>query len=47
MESEDDGFHERVRRGFLELARESKRHVVLDATLDSASLVERAAEAIA
>lgn len=47
MESEDDGFHERVRQGFLELARGSKRYVVLDAGLDSATLIDRAAEAIA
>jgi dTMP kinase len=30
IESEDDDFHERVRRGFLELAADSLRHVVLD-----------------
>jgi dTMP kinase len=30
IESEGDEFHERVRRGFLELAGESLRHVVLD-----------------
>lgn len=46
MESEDDGFHERVRRGFLELARGSNRHLVLDGTLDGASLVDAVAEAI-
>ncbi|HEY1976553.1 MAG TPA: dTMP kinase [Candidatus Baltobacteraceae bacterium] len=47
MESEDDGFHERVRHGFLELARGSNRYLVLDATLDGATLIDRAAEAIA
>ncbi len=46
MESEDDGFHERVRRGFLELAHASKRHLVLDGSLDSVSLIDRAAAAI-
>jgi dTMP kinase len=30
IESEGNDFHERVRRGFLELARDSLRHVVLD-----------------
>lgn len=47
MESEDDGFHERVRNGFLELARGSKRYVLLDGSLDGATLIDRAAEAIA
>ena len=46
MESEDDGFHERVRRGFLELAHASSRYLVLDGSLDAATLVDRAAEAI-
>jgi dTMP kinase len=46
MESENDGFHERVRTGFLELARASKRHLVLDGTRESASLVDEAAAAI-
>ena len=32
IESESDDFHERVRRGFLELAAASARHVVLDGT---------------
>jgi dTMP kinase len=47
MESEDDGFHERVRNGFLELARASNRHLVLDGTKDVRALVEEAAKAIA
>lgn len=47
MESEDDGFHERVRIGFLEQARASKRHLVLDGSCDSTSLVDQAAAAIA
>ena len=46
MESEDDGFHERVRHGFLELARGSKRYLILDATRDSATLIDTALEAI-
>lgn len=46
LESEDDGFHERVRIGFLELARASKRHLVLDGARDSASLIDEAAAAI-
>lgn len=33
IESEDDAFHERVRQGFLALAKDSPRHRVLDATL--------------
>jgi dTMP kinase len=32
IESEDDRFHERVRRAFLEIAGESLRHVILDGT---------------
>ena len=46
MESEDDRFHERVRAGFLELALESKRHLVLDGSRDSESLIDLAAAAI-
>jgi dTMP kinase len=45
IETEDDAFHERVRRGFLRLA-ESPRHRVLDATLPSESLVESALQEI-
>ena len=41
IEGEDDGFHERVRKGFLELAR-SPRHRVLDATLPAEQLLEEA-----
>ncbi|MBV9233978.1 MAG: dTMP kinase [Candidatus Eremiobacteraeota bacterium] len=41
LESEDDAFHERVRAGFLELAREPQ-HVVLDALLTAEELLERA-----
>jgi len=41
LEAEDDGFHERVRDGFLELAR-GPRHCVLDAALPQEALLERA-----
>jgi thymidylate kinase len=44
---EDDGFHERVRRGFLQVARESKRHLVLDGNRDVAALADEAAAAVA
>jgi dTMP kinase len=46
LESEDDGFHERVRQGFLELARSSKRYLIFDGNRDAASLADRAAGAI-
>jgi dTMP kinase len=45
IETENDAFHERVRRGFLDLAK-SPRHRVLDATLHSESLVESALQEI-
>jgi dTMP kinase len=41
IESEGDAFHERVRQGFLELAK-SPRHRLLDGTLPTESLVETA-----
>jgi dTMP kinase len=41
IEREDDAFHDRVRRGFLELARAPK-HRVLDATLPPEVLLEKA-----
>lgn len=41
IENEDDGFHERVRQGFLELAT-SPRHRVLDGTLAPAQLAAQA-----
>jgi dTMP kinase len=41
IEREDDGFHERVRRGFLELAT-SPRHRVLDGELPQRELLQRA-----
>jgi dTMP kinase len=45
IETEDDTFHERVRSGFLDLAR-SPRHRVLDATLPPERLVESALQEI-
>jgi len=42
LENEHDAFHERVRQGFLELARDSRRFVVLDGQLPSDVLVDRA-----
>ncbi len=41
IETEGEGFHERVRRGFLKLA-QSPAHRLLDATLPSGPLVEQA-----
>jgi dTMP kinase len=41
LEAEDDGFHRRVRDGFLELAR-GPRYCVLDATLPQSELLELA-----
>jgi dTMP kinase len=42
IESEDEAFHERVRRGFLAIAEHSARHRVLDATQPAAALLEAA-----
>jgi len=42
LENEHDAFHERVRQGFLELARDSRRFVVLDGRLPSDVLADRA-----
>ncbi|HVR48035.1 MAG TPA: dTMP kinase [Candidatus Binatia bacterium] len=41
IESEDDAFHERVRRGFLEIARHP-RHRVLDGSLSPERLLDEA-----
>lgn len=41
IENEDDGFHERVRRGFLRLAR-APRHRVLDGALSPERLLDEA-----
>jgi dTMP kinase len=46
IESEADAFHERVRQGFLELAK-APRHCVLDATRAPGELLERAMAEIA
>jgi dTMP kinase len=46
IESEGDAFHERVRRGFLELARESLRHVVLDGVATPAHVLNEALQAL-
>lgn len=45
IEAEDDGFHERVREGFLELAKD-ERHCVLDATLPREEVLETAVAAV-
>lgn len=45
IEREDDAFHERVRKGFLELAK-SPRHLVLDAMLAPERLVGDALHAV-
>ena len=37
IEREDDGFHERVRRGYLELAK-TPRHRIIDATMPAQSV---------
>lgn len=41
IEREDDGFHERVRRGFLELAK-TPRHRIIDATQTALSVADEA-----
>ncbi|MBV9719695.1 MAG: dTMP kinase [Candidatus Eremiobacteraeota bacterium] len=46
IESEDDAFHERVRRGFLELAEESLRHVILDATTPPQAVLKAALDGL-
>jgi dTMP kinase len=46
IESEDDAFHERVRRGFLELAAESSRHVILDGTEAPHQVLRQALQAL-
>lgn len=45
LESEDDAFHERVRKGFLALAK-TPNHVIVDATLSSDEVLERAFEVV-
>lgn len=46
MEQEDDAFHERVREGFLALARGSAHHRVLDATRRPEELVNEAFDVV-
>lgn len=46
IEREGDDFHERVRRGFLELAGESLRHVVLDGTGSPQRVLHEALDAM-
>lgn len=41
IEREDDGFHERVRQGYLELAK-TPRHRIIDATLPAAAVADAA-----
>jgi dTMP kinase len=47
LEAESDAFHERVRTGFLEIARASARHRILDGTLAAEKLLAGAAEVLA
>lgn len=47
LEREDTTFHERVRAGYLALAREDARIVTLDGTLAPETLLERALATIA
>lgn len=46
LEREDDSFHERVRAGYLELAKADRTYVGLDGTSDPAALAAIAIEAI-
>jgi dTMP kinase len=46
IESEDDRFHERVRRAFLEIAGESLRHVILDGTAPPQHVLREALTAV-
>ncbi|MBV8154873.1 MAG: dTMP kinase [Candidatus Eremiobacteraeota bacterium] len=46
LEAEDDGFHERVRRGFLEIAHDNAGYEVLNGTLEREALIQAAYEAI-
>lgn len=46
LEREDAAFHERVRDGYLQLARHSERFVTLDGTQPQGRVLERAIEAI-
>lgn len=46
IEREDDGFHERVRRGFLSLAQASPNHVILDGTQSPQRVLDAALDAV-
>jgi dTMP kinase len=46
IELEDDVFHDRVRRGFLAIARTSARHRIIDATQAPGRVLEEALDAI-
>jgi len=46
IEREDDAFHERVRRGFLNLAHASPRHMVLDGTHAPDRVLKAALDAV-
>lgn len=46
IEREDDAFHERVRQGFLTVARGSPRHRVIDAARPPERVLEEALEAV-
>jgi dTMP kinase len=46
IESEDDRFHERVRRAFLEIAGDSLRHVILDGTATPQHVLKEALTAV-
>jgi dTMP kinase len=47
LEREDDGFHERVRAGYLELAQRFSRIVVLDGREPPAALIALATQIVA
>jgi dTMP kinase len=47
LEAEGDAFHERVRMGFLDLAKQSPRYHVIDGQLSPQDLVERAYHTVA
>jgi len=47
LEREETAFHERVRSGYLELAREDERITVLDGTLSESALLEAAWQLLA
>ncbi len=46
LEAEDDAFHERVRRGFLEIAGSSARYRILDGTLGEPEVLAQASRVL-